>query len=563
MKKAILLLVGCCLSFHTLQSQIVYAYDWHQPFDGKAMLKIKTWEDGLYNIRQSAVSHLSPALANAPADSLRLYFRGEQVRIKVFPNGARGWSKVEFLGQYLDGAEETQLYRNNKTGVPEPISQTNSRVSLFTDTCAYYLVASGHDVPLRWKDEGDFNFQNSQPLASFPFRSSLNFFPEDLNNTLNILSGGAAYDPYNSLNCDYVLGEGYVSRASFGQGDSRTFRVQTPNAVPGTQQVSMQSRVFHRSKTQARLRITYNGQSAALLDTFWPSSNIYIHTYQRSFSAVVNNESEFRFEALANGPADNNHIAWLDMNYERLPRFDHDSSMYFPAIPAGSYLRLEDVGGRDSIWFFSKKSGQRFRGVMQNDTAHVLLAALNTTSSLLAYTDESIREPILDSARPKALCDPQSGADMLIITHPQLDSSAHAYAAFRDSAGLSTRIVFIDDIYDAFGYGSATPLAIHRFINCALERWNQKPQYVLLWGDSDYRFRRNGPNNLIPTYGFPSSDIYFTSPLNPLDSDDILPQIPIGRVCIQTNKDGFTYLKHARCWRSDVNEKWMSKGSFF
>ena len=80
--------------------------------------------------------------------------------------------------------------------------------------------------------------------------------------------------------------------------------------------------------------------------------------------------------------------------------------------------------------------------------------------------------PRIEAPRLSRLYDPAQGAEYVIIAHPTLEASATEYARYRDTATVSpvsVKLVYIDQIYDEYGYGSLTPWAIKRFANHGLQ----------------------------------------------------------------------------------------------
>ena len=537
----------------------LYAYDWHASLRGKPMLKVKVWEDGLYRISSQDVAQLEPALAAAHPDSLRLFYRGEELPVHILFHGNPSWSEIEFLGKYHDGKEDQVLYKNNITGAPDPSAHTNPRASLFTDTSAYYLVASGGSPALRWENEGDFDYSQRNPESQLWYTSTIDFSPSDSNRTEYIGGGGSYYDSFNVLNSDYVRGEGYVSREAFEQDSSLVLTIPTPAAAGTSPKVALSARVFSRSNTTHRIRITEKAMRQTVLDTSFNSNLVFLKTYRRSFFTKLGRIMDLEFEALGTGPADDNHLLWVDLRYPRLPDMDDSASIIFNEVPSASLLRLENCAGADSVWAFSESSGQRFRGIVQGDTAWLNLSALADTGDMFIASDAAIKQPLLENTQLHPLCHPDSGADMVIVTHRSLEASARAYAAFRDSSGFSVKVFFIDEINDAFGYGAPGPLPLQRFFNCAFTRWNTTPRYAFIWGDGHY-IKRGESSNLIATSGYPASDHMLTAALN---STDIVPQIPIGRLPILEDSAGYNYLEKARVW-ADMSrrEPWMRIATF-
>ncbi|GIX05701.1 MAG: hypothetical protein KatS3mg115_0104 [Candidatus Poribacteria bacterium] len=110
-------------------------------------------------------------------------------------------------------------------------------------------------------------------------------------------------------------------------------------------------------------------------------------------------------------------------------------------------------------------------------------------------------------------------------------------------------MVDVDEIYNEFGYGLATPFAIRNFLRYALNVWAAPPEFVLLVGDAHYDYKNaetryyqefginkvNYPN-FVPTFhswspewGETPMDIKFAAVLG----DDPIPDLAIGRLPIQ------------------------------
>ena len=99
---------------------------------------------------------------------------------------------------------------------------------------------------------------------------------------------------------------------------------------------------------------------------------------------------------------------------------------------------------------------------------------------------------------------PPSGADYIIISHPDFLGAIAPLAAHRQADGLRVATFNVAAIYDNFGPGHLDAEAIRTFLKYAYENdsWpGPKPQYVLLVGDGDYDFKNYlNHNPEIPTY---------------------------------------------------------------
>lgn len=141
----------------------------------------------------------------------------------------------------------------------------------------------------------------------------------------------------------------------------------------------------------------------------------------------------------------------------------------------------------------------------------------------------------------------------LIVTHESLMKSAgntpdavRAYAAYRASVaggGFDTCVVRVQQLFDLFTYGERSPLAIRRFVQYMLHRG--QPRSLLLLGRArSVPGVRTNPQqallDLVPTYGFPGSDVLFSAGLNGFSNT--VPALATGRINAATPQDVVNYL---------------------
>jgi hypothetical protein len=127
------------------------------------------------------------------------------------------------------------------------------------------------------------------------------------------------------------------------------------------------------------------------------------------------------------------------------------------------------------------------------------------------------------------------GADYLIIAPAELIPELDRLVAARRGGGLSTAAMALEEIYDEFGAGSETPLAVRDFLGYASREWPlPHPRYLLLVGDATYDFRDY--LGLSPDYTLPpllvsashSGETVSDSRLADLDGDG-RPDLAVGR----------------------------------
>ncbi|MGA1825972.1 MAG: C25 family cysteine peptidase [bacterium] len=133
----------------------------------------------------------------------------------------------------------------------------------------------------------------------------------------------------------------------------------------------------------------------------------------------------------------------------------------------------------------------------------------------LALTSEQVRIPLsLSKTTSFNLTKKENGADYIIITPSDLgwDKNGilypwlHDLLCLRERQGLRTKVVPVEEIYNEFSFGLATPEAIREFLIYACRNWaTPSPQYVVLVGDSSYDYKNNwrleeGNYTYLPTY---------------------------------------------------------------
>ncbi|MFN9957496.1 MAG: C25 family cysteine peptidase, partial [bacterium] len=118
---------------------------------------------------------------------------------------------------------------------------------------------------------------------------------------------------------------------------------------------------------------------------------------------------------------------------------------------------------------------------------------------------------------PKSSLRDSSGqADVLLISHPNFLQASERLAQHRRSQGYSVSVISSEDIYKEFGHGSKDAHAIKNFIRHTHRSWQfPVPAYVIFMGDASWdplklTFKAH-QDDFIPSFGFPVSDIWFTT----------------------------------------------------
>lgn len=165
-------------------------------------------------------------------------------------------------------------------------------------------------------------------------------------------------------------------------------------------------------------------------------------------------------------------------------------------------------------------------------------------------------------------------AELLIITDKELKTSADAYRSYRQTTGVSARVVTTEQIYNEFNGGTPDPTAIRDFIAYTFRAWAKPaPRYVLLWGDGHFDYRSldptNKPKNFVPTYQIYDADGYMNSVNTNYMTEDYFVQVfgddavvdmALGRLCVRSNAEGELMLSKIRQYESTgSSDNWRSQ----
>lgn len=158
-----------------------------------------------------------------------------------------------------------------------------------------------------------------------------------------------------------------------------------------------------------------------------------------------------------------------------------------------------------------------------------------------------IRSPA--AVRLPAALSGATGADYLIISHPDFLSSVTPLRDWRAGRGLQVAVENAQAIYDAYDEGRPSADAIAAFIADAYAHWSPKPLYVLLVGDGTYdprRYRANSTTTFIPPYlavvdpwlGETAADNRYAT----VDGNDALPDLVVGRLPVNSVAEAQTVI---------------------
>ncbi|MCS6894594.1 MAG: C25 family cysteine peptidase [Bacteroidia bacterium] len=526
-----------------------YGNEWIQT--GAPYIKLILWRDGVYRV---SANQLGISVSSA---SLRLFWRGSEVPIYVADGGDglfSGSDYIEFVGHRNDGEPDSVAFRHSILLQRQPGIHGNPLMSLnHNDTSAYFLTWGGVNGQ-RLQTYTDPNVLTRPTQNWFWWRFVESF------HWAGYWWGPRSYEQDN--NPMYILGEG---RGVGLNPLSRSYNLPGPRTDVASQfYVELSHASLTPSGTMSlEWRVgSYTAASTTVNAPYYfrPYFSIPINFLTPSLSITVScPTSGYRGEFL--------HYAAV--TYPRQATLGSPDTFLRigvinpTAAPLTLVLSNVPINAGDSLLVYDMKHGYRWQAVFSGSQWYIPLPGIADTFPLYIIRGQSIQTPIVRSAIIEDYTN-TSGAEVLLVTHRSLAASAMAYKQYRETHPTNPRSVLIaytDAIYDEFGWGRVShPLAIRNLVRWALDHWNIRPKYLLLWGDG-VGLQRIGYGqtppafHLVPVFGYPASDWGYVSDF--YGQRDIIPTIPVGRVTVQNDNEGFIYIDKLRTYESMSNPSWL------
>jgi hypothetical protein len=494
------------------------------------------------------------------ADHFQLWRNGVQVRLYTSVNNAAlGPSDyIEFLGEMNDGKPDKPLYRN-------PDFQMNERFSLETDTAAYFLTVNTAGNNLRFIQSANTAPSTATPDAYF-MRSIDSFYRRVQNRG------------YANQVGEYVYSSSFDPGEGWSSGDVAS--------CCALFQLFTQLNVYRSGPQNALTLRTYASGNAPntrnLVVKFYgnPIDSVAMPFFdyaklERSglpISLLPNNGGNLLVSVNGNNTAiatDRVVVARLGITYPATFNFNNQKQFDFElaASASGNYLVIDNFNyGSTAPVLYDITEGRRYIGEILSSPGQVkfvLPASVLAKRQFRLITNEASNANIITSVgSSKSFVNygaSNNQADYVIISNRLLyddgggNNYVDQYRAYRSSAaggGYTAKVFDIDELTDQFAFGiKSHPAAVRDFTRYASQAFTVKPKYIFLIGRG-VTYRESWDNrsnplirrlNLIPTFGWPASDILLVS-----EPGTVYPIVPVGRLGAVTPTEINNYLKKVK-----------------
>jgi uncharacterized repeat protein (TIGR01451 family) len=267
---------------------------------------------------------------------------------------------------------------------------------------------------------------------------------------------------------------------------SAVLNVKTPHLAPGTSalQVVLQGVTDGQAHD---VTVSINGES--LGDVYFDGQQLGRSVFSIP-NGVLNNDSNTITLTSQLGANDLSLVDFIDVSFPRTLTADSDHLKFTAgagqSITVGGFThppaRLIDITDptRPALINFQTS-------VLNGQYALSTVVSWSSPGkhTFIALADAQIATPVsCVYHRPSNLHEVQSGAEVVLLTHPLFVNQVRPLATLHRQEGRSVAFLTVDQVYDEFNFGERSPYAIKNFLRTATAAWRTKPRYLLLAGDA-------------------------------------------------------------------------------
>ncbi|HET6510595.1 MAG TPA: C25 family cysteine peptidase, partial [Candidatus Kapabacteria bacterium] len=523
-------------------------------------IKLTVKQDGLYRLTAAELSASGIDAASWSADQVRLIARGVEVPIWVEKDGSGKLTAIEFYGERLRwfGKEyynpETDvnpywLTTSSKTG-GDPKRYAVRDVAVAPMTVEEGIVTLHHERDFdhyegkdrrddqetifrtQWVDGERWIWKRLRPLESLRDTFIVSAMPANAQSKTIDVSyevHGTSYDETMPDNhrMQVKLNDQVIDEQSFNAYDSlgRTVTVSAGILREGQNIIEIVSLGTTSTLDEVyvdRYRVQMPQTLAPNLDT-----------------AIARSQFDFIIPSQAGGYN-------VDPNTAEVTLYNLTEGVRLVGKSAAGSLVFPDVSTLDA----------RYVG-----------------ATAASFLKPAKLEAINKDGKAWSILDRSNGADYIVLTHPIFNDNntgaqANKLKLRREAAGLRSKVVTTEEVFNAFSFGSDESWAIRRFIDYAYHNYaGTPPAFVTLFGDGTWDPKINRTvqaltsdpvtthRTLVPTYGKPASDYIFTT-VDGDGIDSLFPEVIISRIPAETAADGEAFVTKLVEYESRPPEAW-------
>lgn len=537
-------------------------------------------QTGIYKLDYNTLANSGIPMSSFNSANIQIFGRQKEIPIFMADGGDNSFDPGDY---FLFYAQQNDSWLDS-TMYSDPTKLGNPYYSLYNDTINYFFTWNNQTNNKRFVVENDQNFGAYQPAPYWLY--------DLMQNWRDMYNEGENRDfQFGYSLSTFENGEGWTSGNVQGyQGYIVPLAAPTISVFNQAGAPAIQFTGVSVSNSNAQ---TFNGAPNHHVQWKFGASNTVIHdqTFNGYKQISVNTTLPVSTLTEGNTPlswniigdlgvaSDIQNIAYWRIRYPKLTTLNGLAKDEFTIVNSSSNKIRLDIQSASFSNPIMMVFGQQAKFVTMNNNNGVwqALTSNNTAGNeqkvVVAdqsqiFTIQSVI-PVTPSAYFKNYAQINAEKALIMVYPKKLATSAAEYAAYRSGLGGFHNVIFADveELYWQYGGGiEKHALAIRRFshhiYNLAI---NEKPISLFLVGkgireanessgQTGVGARKNAAifaRNLVPSYGYPSSDLLFTCYL---ENSGKNPLIPVGRISVETNEELLAYLKKVKEFEDKQNQ---------
>ncbi len=238
------------------------------------------------------------------------------------------------------------------------------------------------------------------------------------------------------------------------------------------------------------VNVSFNGRQLGTA-SYFDKENTEIE-YEIPMSEVRNGVNNVQLRSVGAG-SDMSFVDKISLRYSR-EYVARDGKLLF-TVPAGRTAKITgfETEGIEVVELDADGNPLQIVNVEEriDDGYGFLMSASGNDRHFAAFAKNYVpaSSPTFETNIPSAWNRFEKNADLLIIAPTAFKKPASNLAQLRNSEGIRSVVVFVEDIYDEYGFGRKSDRAIREFLEDAYRNWSKPPAYAILLGDSSFDMR--------------------------------------------------------------------------